>query len=204
MKYIAQEIPDSKLLLYGLKENYKNKIIRFAKSLNISDNIELQGCVKTKNIYERSSIYIMASYIEGYPLTVSEAKSYGIPVVVSGCEELWNTKFGTIKVKMNDVKSLANECIKLLKNETYLCEMGKKSRESLNNFTNDKIIIKWIQLINAVLKGDEEVIGLCKNQNYGFSEADSKKIVVNKYNYFKTHNMLKKKLNLFDMYSKLK
>ena len=105
MKFIIREIPEAKLLLYGVNKNDKNEIIKLAESLKILENIEIQGRVKTKNIYENATIYIMASYMEAYPLAVNEAKSFGIPVVVSGCEELWNTKFGTIRVKMDDATS---------------------------------------------------------------------------------------------------
>ena len=47
---------------------------------------------------------------------------------------------------MKDVKSLPKEYIKLQKNETYLRGMGKK-RESLNDFTNDKIILNGLNYL---------------------------------------------------------
>ena len=63
---------------------------------------------------------------------------------------------GRIIIIYNDKpESLANEAIKILKNKRYRKKFGKEARKSKKKFNNDMLLLKWVQLILSIYKGDK-------------------------------------------------
>ena len=67
-----------------------------------------------------SSIYLLLSDCESYCYSLAEAKAFGLANINIGKKYLVLTKNGTIHIDSDEPKNLADACIKLLKNQTYL------------------------------------------------------------------------------------
>ena len=157
MKYIIKKEPDAKLYIVGVCNNsYSNNLKNYTNKLGLSNNIIFNKLTNnTHQYYKNSSIFLLTSKFEGCPMTLSESKLYGLPTIVIGMNYLSYAKNGVININNDDPKLIANEIVKLLKNKKYRELEGKKARESLNDFPNEEIYKRWIELFIAVKQGNK-------------------------------------------------
>ena len=157
MKYVIKKEPDAKLYIVGIcNDNYGNYLKNYIKKLGLKNNIIFNKLVKnTKIYYKNASIFLLTSKFEGCPMTLTESKLYGLPTIVIGMNYLSYAKNGVININTEDPKLIANEIIKLLSDKKYRELEGKKARQSLNDFSNEEIYKRWIELFIAVKQGDK-------------------------------------------------
>lgn len=79
---------------------------------------------------------------------------YGIPNILLGLDYTSISKGGTFIIYDETPESFAKVVIKILKNEIYRYKLGKKARNSMKQFNNDMLLIKWIKLIFSIYNGD--------------------------------------------------
>jgi len=122
-------------------------LLKLSKNLKIENSINFFG--KQKNIsdyYKNSSIFVLTSFSEGFPLVVLEARNFGLPVISfdcgSGIKEIIINKKDGIIVKQNDIKELAIQIIKLIENKTYRDFLGKNAFAD-KRFELKNIILQW-------------------------------------------------------------
>ncbi len=117
----------------------RDELNNLIKKLNLSKQIKLFG--EKRNIYKYLSIsdlYINSSYFEGFPNSVVEAASIGIPIISSqsygGINEiLLNGKCGTIY--KNGYKNLAIEIKKFCKYPKKFILKSKIAKKNIRKFT---------------------------------------------------------------------
>ena len=154
MKKVVTEVPDAKLYLLGDFDDKKWK--ELVDKYKLSDNIVFTGFVSDVNSYlSKSSVHIMTSSFEGFPMSLLEAKAYGMPTVMFDIPhlELGKVENGTIEVGMLDYNSAAEEIIRLLKDEVYWNNMSMNSQKCVEKFKNYDYSEAW----NKVFKGEEPV-----------------------------------------------
>jgi len=114
-------------------------------------NVELTGSIpyeKINECYLSSDVFLLPSYTEGIPITMLEAMSSEIPVIVSDVgdvAEILKGENGGFVIQPGNVAEIVSK-IKLLKNdEKYRIQLGKKGRINVisrsGNFINDQIKI---------------------------------------------------------------
>ena len=157
MKYIITKEPDAKLYIVGVcNDSYGNYLKNYANKLGLSNNIIFHNLTNnTHQYYKNSSIFLLTSKFEGCPMTLSESKLYGLPSIVIGMNYLAYAKNGVININNEDPILIANEILKLLKNKKYRELEGKKARQSLNDFSNEEIYKRWIELFIAAKQGNK-------------------------------------------------
>lgn len=94
------------------------------KDLEVTEQVVFTGYVDPIPYYQNATLMIMTSMYEGFPMSISEAHSFKIPVVMMSLKFLENAKEGCIQVDKNDVDGLAEAAIKLLQNDTLRKELG--------------------------------------------------------------------------------
>ena len=133
----------------------KNNLMNLCNNLQISQKVKFLGLKKNINpILKKTDLFINSSYFEGFPNSVVEAITYGIPVICSqshgGINEiLLNGKCGTI-FKNGNVLHLSQKI-----NEFYLFPkkyylMTKKAKENVKRFTLKKNFEKYDKLFNNI------------------------------------------------------
>lgn len=166
MAKVVKTIPDAKLQIIGKDKNqYFDELKALVEELGLKNNVEFCGYQNdVGKFYKNASAFILPSSYESFSMVLVEAKAYGLPNIVTGMDYLEATKSGTIRVGADDIDGISDEIIKLFTDEKYRNEQGKLARESLNSFKTSNTIDKWEEMIQAVLKGSDDVQKFIKKQ----------------------------------------
>lgn len=152
-RLITEKHPDWTLYIYGSGERkaFQEQI----KRLGIEKNCILNG--PTSNInkkYEESSILAFSSRFEGFGMVLLEAMSCGLPCVSFACpcgpkDIITDGKNGYL-VEPENVEALAERICHLIEHEELRKEMGKAARKRAEDFQEDKIMQKWVDLFENI------------------------------------------------------
>ena len=145
--------PDWILKIYG---------IDIIKNLTpIIQDKDLQGSIipmdSTPQIYQAyqdSSIYVCSSRFEGFGMTLIEAMSCGVPCISFDCPHgprniITDGKNGYL-VEPENVEALAERICHLIEHEELRKEMGKAARKRAEDFQEEKIMQKWVNLFENI------------------------------------------------------
>lgn len=155
-KEVSKKHPDWILRIAGngeLEKQIKDKV----REYRISDKVEFLGQIdKVDEQYLNSSIYVMSSRFEGFPMVLLEAMSFGLPVVSFDCEtgprDIINDGIDGILVKPNDIQGLASSICKLIEDESLRKEMSFNAKSNIKRFSKENIIFKWDEVLNSIEK----------------------------------------------------
>ncbi|MEE0840242.1 MAG: glycosyltransferase family 4 protein [Acutalibacteraceae bacterium] len=143
---------DWKLYIVGDGEE-EQKLTDLANNLKISDSVIFTGALphdRVLSFMERSSVYTMTSYSEGFPFVLIEAMSCGLPVIAFdvrvGPRAIINDGANGILVEDNDIKAFADALCSLMDNAELRLEYSKNALERAKSFTEDKVVEKWISV----------------------------------------------------------
>jgi glycosyltransferase involved in cell wall biosynthesis len=105
--------------------------------------------------YNRCDIFLSASRLEGFGLSVAEAMACGKPVVAtngSSLPELVIEGKAGFLCKMDDVRGFAEKIRYLGENEQERRTMGRFNRERVSElFTTEKMVNNYIRLYRSLL-----------------------------------------------------
>lgn len=155
-RQVAQKHPDWKLDIYG-DGCKRQELQQQIEKLHLTDCIALKGA--TRNVREvmlQSSIFVLSSLCEGFPLVLVEAMSCGLPVVSYACpcgpkDIITDGKDG-ILVPLNNEELLAEAICRLIEYPEERTSMGKAAKGKSEKYRLEKIIPKWMNLFNEIIK----------------------------------------------------
>jgi len=198
MKYIIEEIPDSKMIIISYINNTNLKIL--VEELNLTNHIELIDNTSNYELYLNiSSLNIFPSIAETFPLILCKAKIHGIPIIVTGLDYIPLSKGGVINVDDDQPEIIAKEAIKILKDEDYRIKLSKEAKESMKNFKNELISKKWIELLSKIYEGKDSYNKIRMNRK-NISENEIIQILKNQEKLMNLRNN-EKGINLNDLLS---
>lgn len=152
---IKKESPDWSLHIFGTGED-KDKLQAQIEKKQLQDQIQIFP--PEKNIakrYAESSIFVMTSRFEGFPMVLLEAMSFGLPSVSylfkCGPRDAIENEVNGFLVKEGDKQLFAEKVITLMKDEDLRKRMGDKATKATQKYTYDNIMQKWIELFQNVL-----------------------------------------------------
>ena len=156
MQYIVKEVPDATLNLFssdGRIQFLKN----LTRDLNLTKNVIFRSnTYNLSQLFYNSSVHMYTSLSEAFPMALNEGKAYGMPVVGFKVPYSNPYKEGFIGVELFDVKGLARETIKLLKDYDYRKKKGEEAKKSLEMFKNNETVEIWGRLCDALLSNNSE------------------------------------------------
>lgn len=196
MKIIINEIPKCKMIIVGLPEKKYEKLIN---NLELENYINFSGYNMNIDKYlKSSSLLILTSFAEAYPMALSEAKIFGIPTIICGLDYLYLSKGGTIMVYDDSPQTIAKEAIKLLKDDKYRKNLGREARKSMKKIRNNIIAKKWSKLFISIYKGyGENYLKLASEKNKNkISQKDAEKILNYQFTLWKKRMSILKNINL--------
>ncbi|MCD6528138.1 glycosyltransferase family 4 protein, partial [bacterium] len=119
---------------------------KFIKESKLEKEVKLLGGISREKVFEvlkKSDIFVLISNWEGFPRSILEAMSCGLPVIASdvgGIKEAVDENCG-ILVKRGDKEGIKNALERLIKNSSLIRKMGEKAKERVEKkFSLDKML----------------------------------------------------------------
>lgn len=102
------------------------------------------------SVYVDTSIYVMTSRFECFPMVLLEAMSYGIPCISFDCptgpaDIIQHNEDGLL-IDLGNVDAVADAICSLIENEEKRKKMGKKAQYNVQRFSPEIILNQWQQL----------------------------------------------------------
>lgn len=150
---VRESMPDWRLDIFGQGE-WKDML-----QLMI-DERGLQNCVRlnepTKNIgeeYAESSMLVMSSNYEGFPMVMIEAMACGLPAVSfdfkCGPKDIIRHGVNGLLVKNGDIQGLADAMMTLMGDEVLRKQMSVEARLVTETYSEEKVMGKWVSLFSG-------------------------------------------------------
>ncbi|MEG1141743.1 MAG: glycosyltransferase [Clostridia bacterium] len=141
---ILKKHPDWKWVICGEgieRNNIENKIVEY----KLEDKLILTGRISDiATYYNRSSIYVMTSLSEGFPMTLLEAQYFGLPLVSfdinSGPSEIIIEEKNGFLIPPFDINKMADVLDLLINKPNERKRLSNNSLTFSSNFTIGKII----------------------------------------------------------------
>lgn len=152
-KIVLKHEPQWTLDIWGegsLKEQLQNEI----STLGLQNSVTLKGTSQTiQNEYLNSSLFILPSLYEGFPLVLIEAMKAGLPCIgfdITGNNEIiCNGKNGFI-VKERTPQALAKTILQIISHPKTLPDLGHNAYQKSLLFDKERIMLLWMQLFNTL------------------------------------------------------
>ena len=146
--------PDWQLYIFGDGEK-RQELEASVEELQLSDCIFLMPV--TSDIVEeylKSSVYVLCSRYEGFPMVLLEAISYGLPIVSFDCpcgpRDLIRKSFGSL-VPDGETETFAKELMNWMADVDKRKRAGENARRTAGHYLQQKIMKKWQQLFESLV-----------------------------------------------------
>ena len=148
VEIVRRKHPDVKLFLLGdfPDPGFEQVCRDHVEMHGMNDNIIFTGFTNDVGRYcAESSIHLMPSAVEGYPMTLMEVKSYGLVSVIYSLPylEAGKEEYGTVSVPQRDFQAMAAKVSELLDDFGKLNAIARKAYDSLQWFGNTMVFSRW-------------------------------------------------------------
>lgn len=100
--------------------------------------------------YSRSSLLVMSSHYEGFPMVMIEAMACGLPVVTfdykCGPRDIIDDGMNGLLVKEGDIEGLAAAMMKVMENEELRQRMSQQARKVTERYSEEVVMKQWVSL----------------------------------------------------------
>jgi len=155
---IKYKYPDWKISIVGGDvDGSEKKYRKLIQQLDLANQVKLRGELgNLHDEYDNATFLCLPSRYEGFPLTIIEAYTYGLPAIgfraCSGINELIKDGLtGLLADDMTEV-GLARCMNVLMGNETMVEKMSEMAREAAWEYRISKISDCWMELIGKTIK----------------------------------------------------
>lgn len=155
---IADKHPDWKLQIAGTgKEESMHLLRQMVAKKRIEKSVCFLGFVQNvQSLLEESSIFVLSSRIEGFPMSLLEAMSQGCACIsfsLGGIiEEIITSGKDGIIVEDGNIQKFASNLDFLMGNYEFRTSLGENALNSVKRFSMENIMNKWIVLLESLVK----------------------------------------------------
>ena len=146
-----EHLPDIHVAIVGDGPEINN-LKNLSRELNLTENVDFAGYHSDIwNWYNKSKISILTSEREGFPYSIIESLSCGVPVITSNCGDICDViKDGYNGILINDYQdadSFAKAIIELLQNSQTLTEYSVNELRTIEKMKVEKVTPVWKNII---------------------------------------------------------
>ncbi len=125
--------------------------------LSICNSVEfIPATQNVKAVYSNTSIIVLSSLQEGFPMSLIEAHRFGIPTISYDCSSgpraIIEDGVNGFLIPMHNKELYAEKLRLLMEDSNRLQEMGKKAKEASRRFDIEIIMPQWEALFNKLIK----------------------------------------------------
>lgn len=150
----ANKYGDWQLDIFGQGE-WKEMLQRMIDERGLRETAHINR--PTANIgeeYTRSSMLVMSSHYEGFPMVMIEAMACGLPVVSfdykCGPKDIIQDGVNGLLVRDGDIEGLANAMMRLMENGEERKTMGRNARRVTETYSEESVMEKWVSLFTSL------------------------------------------------------
>lgn len=145
---------DWKWVICGAGPEYE-PLKQAVEQANLSDYIHMPGSVSNMEVYYRkAAIYVMTSKMEGLPMVLLEAKSYGLPIVsfdiMTGPKDIISNGKNGYLVPFDDLEQMTKKILQLMDDAKLRTEFSCHSQDDIEKFDIVQIGEKWERLFVSI------------------------------------------------------
>lgn len=152
---VVQKRPDWRLDIFGQGE-WKEMLQKMINDRGLQDVVRVNA--PTKNIgkeYSESSMLVMSSHYEGFPMVMVEAMACGLPAVSfdfkCGPKDIIKDGENGVIVPDGDIDALAEAMMKLMGDDELRKRMGEEAKKVVETYSEEKVMSKWMKLYEEVV-----------------------------------------------------
>ena len=146
---------DWSLDIFGQGE-WRDMLQQMIDERGLQDRVMLNK--PTKDIakeYAASSMLVMSSHYEGFPMVMIEAMACGLSVVTfdykCGPRDIIDHEINGLLVKDGDIEGLAQALMRLMNDDELRRKMGENARLVVDRYSEEKVMNKWQELYSKIL-----------------------------------------------------
>jgi glycosyltransferase involved in cell wall biosynthesis len=157
---VHQKHPDWKLNIYGSGELHDD-VERWIKERELEETMIMhEPTNQITQKYLESSICVMSSRYEGFPLVIMEAMACGVPCVSFdspfGPRNIIKDGEDGILVDYLNSQALAENICKVIEDEQLRKRLGEKAKQNIQRFSQDAIMKQWTDLFDSLLNTQKQ------------------------------------------------
>jgi GalNAc-alpha-(1->4)-GalNAc-alpha-(1->3)-diNAcBac-PP-undecaprenol alpha-1,4-N-acetyl-D-galactosaminyltransferase len=151
----VQKHPTWQLRIFG-EGSQRPRLAGLAASLRIADRVRLEDTVREpEKVLRRSSLFVLSSRFEGFPMVLLEAMATGLPVVSFDCptgpREMIRDGVDGVLVPPGDTEALASVMTRLMGNESERRRLGSRATEVVERFGLARVMAMWDELLEKAV-----------------------------------------------------
>ncbi len=125
----------------------------YAVKLNLK-RVVFEGWQNPMDYYKRSSIFIMTSEFEGFPMTLNEAKQQGVtPIVFDSFESVYDiieNEYDGLIISNNDIESFVNGLVDVMTDSDKRLLLQTHSINTAERYSLENTCKKWEKLFTSI------------------------------------------------------
>lgn len=152
---VLKNNPEWQWHIYGDGPEYEN-LVSLVKKKNLQKQLFLKG--KSNNLYQLYSSYsllVMTSRYEGFPMTLLEGMSQGLPLIsydiLTGPNEIIENNLNGYLVEPFKVEEMADRIQDLIDSPELRNRISENNKIKILNFSLDNIVQDWVRIFNTIL-----------------------------------------------------
>lgn len=152
MAFVTKKHPNWVLEMAGTGP-LLNPMKELVKTLNLESNIVFLGMVShVATLYKSADVLVLPSVVEGFPNTLIEAMSFGLPCICFTdipYEDIITPKVDGCVVSNRSAELLANAIMELIEDNELRATIGKNAEVAIQRFSKDKIAQKLLDFMKV-------------------------------------------------------
>ena len=148
------QMPQWRLDIFGQGE-WQEMLQRMIDERGLQEVVKLNA--PTKNIgkeYSESSMLVMSSHYEGFPMVMIEAMACGLPAVCfdfkCGPRDIVSEGESGLIVPDGDIEGMAEAMVRLMKADDLRTRMGENAKKVVEKYSEDRVMGLWVNLYEEI------------------------------------------------------
>lgn len=149
---VAQQFPQLKLVFAGTGRAME-ELRQLTRELELDGSVEFTGWLEAERKraeYAGAALFVLPSYVEGMPMALLEAMSWGLPTIatpVGGVPEIITDEVNGLLVAPGDTEALAAAIARLLSDPQLRQRLGAAARETIaTRFSLDTAVGRLLEI----------------------------------------------------------
>jgi glycosyltransferase involved in cell wall biosynthesis len=132
----------------------RQRLEKLIRDANLEEQVRLLGTVSHMDEqYQKAALYVMTSKMEGLPMVLLEAKSWGLPIVsfdiMTGPSDIIRDGVNGFLVPPGDVDKLAERIEQLITQQNLREQFSDHSQLDMEKFDFTTIVKKWEEIMEG-------------------------------------------------------